>query len=76
MQMWTRTFELNLFSVVRTCRVLIPEMYRGSGGSVVNVASDLARQPEPVIVDYAASKAARPKCVEVACSAVCATGPG
>jgi NAD(P)-dependent dehydrogenase (short-subunit alcohol dehydrogenase family) len=55
---WIKTFELNLFSVVRTCRILLPEMFRVGGGSIVNVASDLARQPEPVIVDYAASKAA------------------
>jgi NAD(P)-dependent dehydrogenase (short-subunit alcohol dehydrogenase family) len=55
---WHETFELNLFAMVRTSRALVPPMAAGRGGSVVNVASDLARQPEPVIVDYGASKAA------------------
>lgn len=55
---WHRTFELNLFAMVRTSRILVPAMAQGRGGAVVSVASDLARQPEPVIVDYAASKAA------------------
>jgi NAD(P)-dependent dehydrogenase (short-subunit alcohol dehydrogenase family) len=53
-----RTFSLNFFATVRTCRVLVPRMRKGSGGSIVNVASDLAGQPESVFVDYAASKAA------------------
>lgn len=55
---WHTTFELNLFAMVRTCRELVPRMAEAGRGAVVNVASDLARQPEPVIVDYAASKAA------------------
>jgi NAD(P)-dependent dehydrogenase (short-subunit alcohol dehydrogenase family) len=55
---WHETFELNLFAMVRTSRALVPKMAAGRGGAVVNVASDLARQPEPVIVDYGASKAA------------------
>ncbi len=56
--LWHQTFELNFFAMVRISRELIPLMAQRSGGAVVNVASDLARQPEPVIVDYAASKAA------------------
>lgn len=57
-ELWHKTFELNLFAMVRTSRALVPKMAAGRGGAVVNVASDLARQPEPVIVDYGASKAA------------------
>lgn len=57
-EQWHQTFELNLFAMVRTCRVLLPVMRVQGGGAIVNVASDLARQPEPLIVDYAASKAA------------------
>jgi NAD(P)-dependent dehydrogenase (short-subunit alcohol dehydrogenase family) len=56
--MWHRTLELNLFAMIRTCRAMLGPMRAAGGGSVVNVASDLARQPEPVIVDYAASKSA------------------
>lgn len=54
---WLRTLELNLMSYVRTSRVLVPAMAGGAGGAVVNIASDLAKQPEPVPVDYAVSKA-------------------
>lgn len=57
-ELWQKTFELNLLAMVRTCRELVPRMAEGEGGAVVNTASDLARQPEPVIVDYGASKAA------------------
>jgi NAD(P)-dependent dehydrogenase (short-subunit alcohol dehydrogenase family) len=52
------TFELNFFSMMRTCRRLIPQMVQAGGGAVVNVTSDLAGQPETVFVDYSASKAA------------------
>lgn len=53
-----RTFELNFFSMVRISRAFVPEMYAAGKGAVVNVTSDLSRQAEDVIVDYAASKAA------------------
>jgi NAD(P)-dependent dehydrogenase (short-subunit alcohol dehydrogenase family) len=53
-----RTFELNFFSMVRICRALVPAMFEAGKGAVVNVTSDLSRQAEDVIVDYAASKAA------------------
>jgi NAD(P)-dependent dehydrogenase (short-subunit alcohol dehydrogenase family) len=55
---WVDTLSLNFLSYVRTSRVLVPEMARAGGGAVVNIASDLAKQPEPVPADYAASKAA------------------
>lgn len=53
-----KTFELNFFSMVRTCRALLPRMFEAGRGAVVNVTSDLSRQAEDTIVDYAASKAA------------------
>jgi NAD(P)-dependent dehydrogenase (short-subunit alcohol dehydrogenase family) len=53
-----RTFELNFFSMVRISRAFVPAMYAAGKGAVVNVTSDLSRQAEDVIVDYAASKAA------------------
>lgn len=53
-----RTFELNFFSMVRVTRAFVPEMFAAGRGAVVNVTSDLSRQAENVIVDYAASKAA------------------
>ncbi|MBO1901529.1 SDR family oxidoreductase [Leucobacter weissii] len=53
-----RTMELNFFAMVRMCKLLVPEMKANGGGSVVSVTSDLSRQPEDSITDYAASKAA------------------
>ncbi len=54
---WNATFNLNFLSYVRACRAVLPLM-RAKGGAIVNNASDLARQPEPVPIDYSASKAA------------------
>ncbi|KQM99391.1 SDR family NAD(P)-dependent oxidoreductase [Sphingomonas sp. Leaf25] len=54
---WDRTFQLNFMSYVRATRQLLPAL-RESGGAIVNNASDLARQPEPVPSDYSALKAA------------------
>jgi len=54
---WEATINLNFMSYVRACRAALPRM-REKGGAIVNNASDLARQPEPVPVDYSASKAA------------------
>ena len=55
---WRRTLDLNLMSVVRTVRATIPLLTRSDGAAVVNVASTSGRYPEPMLVDYAASKAA------------------
>lgn len=54
---WMATFELNFLSYVRATRLALPGM-RERGGAIVNVASDLALQPEAVPIDYSASKAA------------------
>lgn len=54
---WRSTFELNLLSVVAFCSALLPQLI-GNSGVVVNVGSTSARYPEPMLVDYAASKAA------------------
>jgi NAD(P)-dependent dehydrogenase (short-subunit alcohol dehydrogenase family) len=55
---WHRTMELNFFSQVRAIRHVLPLMRERGGGVIVNNASDLARQPEPVPIDYGVSKAA------------------
>ncbi|TQM36988.1 SDR family NAD(P)-dependent oxidoreductase [Pseudonocardia cypriaca] len=52
---WQRTFDTNFMSYVRVSRALLPRM---GGGAVVNIASDLAKQPEVVPADYGAMKAA------------------
>lgn len=55
---WDLTLQLNFMSYVRACRKILPIMRAQGGGVVINNASDLARQPEPVPIDYSASKAA------------------
>lgn len=54
---WARSFEINLMGCVRTCRALIPRMAELGSASVVNTASDLAKQPEPTMMDYGVCKA-------------------
>jgi NAD(P)-dependent dehydrogenase (short-subunit alcohol dehydrogenase family) len=54
---WLRAFQLNLMGCVHTCRKLLPMMSALGSASVVNIGSDLARQPEPVPADYGACKA-------------------
>lgn len=55
---WEKTFQLNFMSYVRASRAVLPILRQRGSGVIVNNASDLARQPEPVPVDYSASKAA------------------
>jgi NAD(P)-dependent dehydrogenase (short-subunit alcohol dehydrogenase family) len=55
---WHRTLEVNLMSVVRTVRATIPLLRESPAPAIVNVASTSGRYPEPMLVDYAASKAA------------------
>ncbi|MGZ2433970.1 NAD(P)-dependent dehydrogenase (short-subunit alcohol dehydrogenase family) [Rhizobium pisi] len=54
---WEKTFSLNFMSYVRATRKLLP-ILRERKGVIVNNGSDLARQPEPVPIDYSTSKAA------------------
>jgi len=49
---WNRSLNINLMGAVRTCRALLPRMKELGSASVVNIGSDLARQPEPVPIDY------------------------
>lgn len=57
-QDWQRSFDLNLMSCVRTCQELLPIVARSEHRAVVIVSSDLAKQPEPVPMEYGAMKAA------------------
>ena len=54
---WDATLALNFMSYVRAIRKVLP-ILRARGGVIINNASDLARQPEPVPIDYSVSKAA------------------
>jgi NAD(P)-dependent dehydrogenase (short-subunit alcohol dehydrogenase family) len=55
---WEQTLQLNFMSYVRTTRIVLPLMRERGSGVIINNASDLARQPEPVPNDYSVSKAA------------------
>jgi NAD(P)-dependent dehydrogenase (short-subunit alcohol dehydrogenase family) len=52
---WARSFDINLMGCIRVCRALMPRMPAGS--AVVNIGSDVAKQPEPSLMDYGACKA-------------------
>jgi NAD(P)-dependent dehydrogenase (short-subunit alcohol dehydrogenase family) len=54
---WRSAFELNLFSAVEVTRAALP-MLEKSRGVVVNIASEVGRQPFSMGPDYCAAKAA------------------
>jgi NAD(P)-dependent dehydrogenase (short-subunit alcohol dehydrogenase family) len=54
---WARSFQINLMGCVRMCRALVPKMAELGGAAVVNTASDMAKQPEPTMMDYGTCKA-------------------
>jgi NAD(P)-dependent dehydrogenase (short-subunit alcohol dehydrogenase family) len=56
-QHWAKSFEINLMGCVRICRALIPRMAELGTASVVNTVSDVAKQPEPTLMDYGTFKA-------------------
>jgi len=49
---WARSLNVNLMGCVRTCRALLPRMSARGAASVVNIGSDLGKQPEPEVIDY------------------------
>jgi NAD(P)-dependent dehydrogenase (short-subunit alcohol dehydrogenase family) len=54
---WDHVLELNLMSTVRATRAALPSLIERRG-AIVNVASTNARLAQPVVVAYAAAKAA------------------
>lgn len=55
---WRSTFELNFMSYVRVSRSLLPGMAQRGDAAVINISSDLAKQPESIPADYGSMKAA------------------
>ena len=49
---WVRSLNVNLMGCVRTCRALLPKMAAHGSAAVVNIGSDLGKQPEPEVIDY------------------------
>lgn len=58
-EQWHRIFELNLHAGIRLIRAALRLLAAAEGGgSIVHIASEAARMPDPTIADYAAAKAA------------------
>jgi NAD(P)-dependent dehydrogenase (short-subunit alcohol dehydrogenase family) len=55
---WKKIMDTNLFGSLQMTRAALPSMRGRGGGSVVMVASMVARQPQPVQGGYAISKGA------------------
>jgi NAD(P)-dependent dehydrogenase (short-subunit alcohol dehydrogenase family) len=55
---WNRVLNLNFMTAVRFSRAVIPQMIEQGRGSIVSLASDVARQPDHFFPDYGVSKAA------------------
>jgi NAD(P)-dependent dehydrogenase (short-subunit alcohol dehydrogenase family) len=54
---WQRTFDQNVFSLVRTTRAALPSLVERKG-AIVNIGSINARLADPRLVHYSAAKAA------------------
>lgn len=56
---WKKTFELNVFEVVRMIRLVVPQMKKRGGGSIVNISSLSGWEPQMAgTSQYGSSKAA------------------
>ena len=56
---WKRTFEVNLDSILYTCRHVLPQMVEQRSGSIINISSiSSVRNLGPAYIAYPASKAA------------------
>jgi 3-oxoacyl-[acyl-carrier protein] reductase len=54
---WDRFLRTNLFGVLNTCHVFIPNMVAQRRGRIVTIVSDAGRVGEPRLAVYAAAKA-------------------
>ncbi len=55
---WKHALEINVFSVLLTCREIIPHFKAQGRGKIINLSGGGATAPLPFISAYAASKAA------------------
>ena len=56
--LWRKIMDVNVFGSLQMTRAALPYLREGGGGSVVMVASMVARQPQPGQGGYAVSKGA------------------
>ncbi|WNZ25786.1 glucose 1-dehydrogenase [Leptolyngbya sp. NK1-12] len=55
---WLQVFNLNLFSVVKLTRAILPYMVQQHWGRIINLSSESGLQPDAAMPHYAATKAA------------------
>ncbi len=55
---WRKIADVNLFGTLQLTQAVLPAMHERGGGSVVMVASMVARKPQPLQGGYAVSKGA------------------
>jgi NAD(P)-dependent dehydrogenase (short-subunit alcohol dehydrogenase family) len=55
---WSDYFELQLMSVVRSCRAALPHIVAAGGGTIVNTAAYSIRAQKPTLAAYTAMKTA------------------
>lgn len=55
---WFQVFNLNLFSVVKITRAILPYMTQQHWGRIINLSSESGLQPDAVMAHYGATKAA------------------
>jgi NAD(P)-dependent dehydrogenase (short-subunit alcohol dehydrogenase family) len=55
---WLGAFNLNVLSAVRATRAALPHMLKEKWGRIINISSESAVQPDPMMPHYNASKAA------------------
>jgi len=55
---WLDAFNLNVLSAVRTARAALPHMIKQKWGRIINISSESAVQPDPMMPHYNAAKAA------------------
>ncbi|MGL5793952.1 MAG: SDR family NAD(P)-dependent oxidoreductase, partial [Waterburya sp.] len=55
---WAKTYNINVISIVRLIKLLVPQMKQLGWGRIIQIAGTVAVQPFPVGPDYGSSKAA------------------
>lgn len=55
---WFQVFNLNLFSVVKLTRTVLPYMTQQKWGRIINISSESGLQPDAAMPHYSATKAA------------------
>ena len=58
LDIWDRTFAVNVRGAMIACRAVLPHMVAQGGGAIVNTVSNLALQGHVIQTAYSASKAA------------------